>query len=218
MSTELSAPAKHVAHVLYRHLNKDGKCFPSVAKIAKKSSLNRKTVMPAIRALEASGWLSVLRHRGGKNEYTISSQTSADIGTSTDTGTGPKYGTGVVPFLGPDQSQIRDTNQESNQVLNQREGGSQGSPLAKPSVSSKAKKRASRISVESLPADWETYCREKRPDLDPAEVFENFRDYWLAKPGAGGVKLDWFATWRTWVRKESQKAVRPTGTHGSKEF
>lgn len=29
---------------------------------------------------------------------------------------------------------------------------------------------------------------------------DNFRDYWIAKPGAGGVKLDWAATWRTWLR------------------
>jgi len=28
-----------------------------------------------------------------------------------------------------------------------------------------------------------------------------FIDYWLAKPGAGGVKLDWGATWRNWIRK-----------------
>ena len=29
-----------------------------------------------------------------------------------------------------------------------------------------------------------------------------FRDYWLSIPGSKGVKLDWAATWRTWIRKE----------------
>jgi len=53
-----------------------------------------------------------------------------------------------------------------------------------------------------LPDDWRAYCRERRPELDPDEVFEDFHDYWIAKPGQGGVKLDWLATWRTWVRKQ----------------
>jgi len=28
---------------------------------------------------------------------------------------------------------------------------------------------------------------------------EKFRNYWIAKPGQGGVKKDWPATWRNWV-------------------
>ena len=28
-----------------------------------------------------------------------------------------------------------------------------------------------------------------------------FRDYWVAKPGQAGCKLDWRATWRNWCRK-----------------
>ena len=37
----------------------------------------------------------------------------------------------------------------------------------------------------------------------------NFRDYWIAKPGSGGCKLDWPATWRKWVRSSK---VKPAGT------
>ncbi len=63
--------------------------------------------------------------------------------------------------------------------------------------------RASRFSTETLPLEWKTYCNEKRPDLMPESVFEDFRDYWIAQAGQRGVKLDWFATWRTWVRKQN---------------
>lgn len=28
-----------------------------------------------------------------------------------------------------------------------------------------------------------------------------FRDYWIAQPGQRGVKMDWDATWRNWLRK-----------------
>lgn len=39
----------------------------------------------------------------------------------------------------------------------------------------------------------------------------NFRDYWIAKPGSGGVKLDWPATWRKWIRSSK---VKPSGGGG----
>jgi hypothetical protein len=31
-----------------------------------------------------------------------------------------------------------------------------------------------------------------------------FRNYWLAKPGSGGRKLDWNATWRNWILKAAE--------------
>jgi uncharacterized protein YdaU (DUF1376 family) len=53
-----------------------------------------------------------------------------------------------------------------------------------------------------LPGDWADFCRQERPDLDPSKVGEKFADYWHGKPGTGGKKLDWLATWRNWVREE----------------
>ena len=47
----------------------------------------------------------------------------------------------------------------------------------------------------SLPAD-EMQLLESR----------KFADYWAAKAGAGGVKLDWQATWRNWVRNAKGQA------------
>jgi hypothetical protein len=34
-------------------------------------------------------------------------------------------------------------------------------------------------------------------------VADSFRDFWIAKAGTGGVKLDWQATWRNWIRSQS---------------
>jgi hypothetical protein len=45
-------------------------------------------------------------------------------------------------------------------------------------------------------------------DLDEIKrVFDEFRDYWIAVPGAKGVKLDWIATWRNWVRRAKTTAA-----------
>jgi len=30
---------------------------------------------------------------------------------------------------------------------------------------------------------------------------DKFRDFWISKPGAGGRKADWPATWRNWIRR-----------------
>ena len=32
-----------------------------------------------------------------------------------------------------------------------------------------------------------------------------FRDYWTGRAGSGGVKLDWPATWRNWIRTSGEK-------------
>lgn len=37
---------------------------------------------------------------------------------------------------------------------------------------------------------------------------EKFRDYWAALPGQKGVKTDWPATWRNWVRRASENVPK----------
>lgn len=65
-------------------------------------------------------------------------------------------------------------------------------------------KRATR-----LPSDW----KPKADDIAEAKrvlgaqaraEFQKFCDYWKAQPGQRGVKADWDATWRNWVRKAGE--------------
>jgi hypothetical protein len=51
------------------------------------------------------------------------------------------------------------------------------------------------------------WASQERPDIDVRQVAEQFKDYWIAQAGQKGVKLDWDATWRNWVR--NTKAVKP---------
>jgi hypothetical protein len=68
--------------------------------------------------------------------------------------------------------------------------------------------RGSRLSPDfCLTEDWKDFCQQDRPDLNPSKVFETFKDYWVAKAGQQGVKLDWFATWRNWVRSQNQAPI-----------
>jgi uncharacterized protein YdaU (DUF1376 family) len=56
-----------------------------------------------------------------------------------------------------------------------------------------------------LPPDWQPDAvfarREGLSGPDCAREADRFRDYWRGQPGQRGVKLDWDATWRNWVRK-----------------
>lgn len=74
-------------------------------------------------------------------------------------------------------------------------------------------KKGSRLSPDWIPQQEHIdYAAEQ--GLTPEETHheaENFRDYWIAKPGAGGVKLDWTATWRTWVRRSAERRNQQRG-------
>ena len=41
------------------------------------------------------------------------------------------------------------------------------------------------------------------------QVADQFKDFWCAKPGKDGVKLDWAATWRNWVRNQKAPKMNP---------
>jgi hypothetical protein len=42
--------------------------------------------------------------------------------------------------------------------------------------------------------------------VDGRVEHERFMDFWRGKPGSGGVKLDWPATWRNWMRSAAERA------------
>ena len=90
-------------------------------------------------------------------------------------------------------------------------------PTAAPTT--KPERRATRLPDDwQLPEAWREWCDQHRPDLDPDEVAESFRDYWHAKAGRDAVKANWLAVWRNWCRKERQQhgtqAARPASTGG----
>jgi len=69
--------------------------------------------------------------------------------------------------------------------------------------------RGSRLPTDwTLPDDWADWAEKERPDLLIYKTAESFKDFWISKPGAGGVKLDWQATWRNWVRSQKQSFAK----------
>lgn len=59
--------------------------------------------------------------------------------------------------------------------------------------------RATRL-PDSYHPDTAWAVSEGMTAADASREAERFRDYWSAAPGQRGVKRDWQATWRNWVR------------------
>jgi hypothetical protein len=63
----------------------------------------------------------------------------------------------------------------------------------------------------TLPAEWAEFARQDRPDWsdgDIARCAAKFADHWHASAQANARKLDWRATWRNWIRRETD-STRP---------
>lgn len=71
--------------------------------------------------------------------------------------------------------------------------------------------RAARLPPDwTLPKAWGEWALKDQPTWDAAHarrVADSFRDWWIAKAGKDGAKLDWEATWRNWVRREGPRKV-----------
>jgi len=75
---------------------------------------------------------------------------------------------------------------------------------------------------QRLPEDWapslpDTAIADEMlggPERRNAEL-EKFRDHWKQQPGGKGVKLDWNAAWRNWIRRaaEYRGGMNGNGNH-----
>lgn len=77
-------------------------------------------------------------------------------------------------------------------------------------------KKAAGAKGTRIPADWEpdsVYAKSKgMVDQEIDREAEKFRNYWAARPGQGGVKLDWSRTWYTWCMTFCERAGRAPPT------
>lgn len=90
------------------------------------------------------------------------------------------------------------------------EGEGEGvSPVSSNSSSEGARKRGTRLPEDfAVTADMVAWARAQHPTVDGRAETERFRDHFRGAPGQKGVKLDWPATWRNWIRTAAERAPR----------
>lgn len=70
-------------------------------------------------------------------------------------------------------------------------------------------KRGSRLPIDWVPdPDGLAFAVTSINGRSESELAK-FRDYWASQPGQKGVKTDWSATWRNWVRRASETKPSP---------
>jgi hypothetical protein len=177
---------------LSNHAGTDNTAWPSLVRLCEKTNLNRKTVISALDGLEGKQLISDTGERKGISSqikvYRLNLSQSSLNGTVPETEPYQKtvpYLPETVPFFPVDSTE----NGTRNLLLNHKESiNTKGTRLPKD---------------WKLPIEYEEAAKEIRPMgfHEIHNIADEFRDYWISVPGSKGVKLDWLATWRNWVRR-----------------
>ena len=159
-----------------------GDCFPSQSYLAKRSGLSLGHVNRVIKRLKSEGFVDIIpqyRDDGGRrsNRYRL----YMDV-----------IGGGVTTDHTPCDKVTQEpmTTDHSRTVISNRHKNHSDT-------------RGTRLEEEwVLPDKWREWASKKRPDLHLDTVADCFKDHWISVGGVRGIKRDWSATWRNWVRRE----------------
>jgi hypothetical protein len=204
---------KLVLLALADHADHNGECYPSLARIATHTGLSERGIRIALREMEADGTITT-KHGGGARAsvYRLPLHGSENAlsprqqmppsdcqprhemppspGHDVPGGGAPRAGEGGTTCRLPGHHVPPNRHRTvSNRHRTKREERAERADDPE-SVSARGHR---------LPPDW-----RPEPGAPPGDL-DAFRDYWLAVPGARGVKLDWNATWRTWQRREAER-------------
>jgi hypothetical protein len=188
--------------------------WPSMPELMSKTNLSERAVQDGTKALVALGELKVELQAGpgGHNRYCVlmgvteesappqilHPAESAPPADSADEGA-DSAGRGADSAPG--------TNNEPKENRSPPTGESRASADANTrakDAKSSGTKRGTRLPADfarSLTPDLVAWARKECPDVDGKDQTNRFVDYWVAVPGAKGLKLDWPATWKNWMRR-----------------
>jgi uncharacterized protein YdaU (DUF1376 family) len=99
--------------------------------------------------------------------------------------------------------QAKGKSENANGMRTHSEGNANHKPLTNNHI---INAKGSRLTNEwVLPNDWIDAAKAIKPDFTSAQIkfiADGFKDYWISLAGAKGVRADWLATWRNWIRKQ----------------
>ncbi len=197
--------------------------YPSGATLAKKTGLSERGVRAALVGLASIGELHVEYKAGprGCNRYRVVMKDHAPDAGSQATPPGTSSTVNEV-HSAPDALTTRHvvpgTRHET--TVDPAPGApepSENHPPTEPSVEPSGARKRATTSGTRLPDGFEpdaeliAWARSKAPATGRSD-HEAFVDYWRAQPGQRGVKVDWRATWRTWMRRQQAEVARIRGS------
>lgn len=179
------------------HNRETGACFPSYKFVADHAQCSERQVGRSINSLEEYGLITVQRDKGKSNNYNLNFNTPDKLSGATNKAkprTNETKPLTPCPATPDTMSYEPGSNQELKPVIE-----------TSKALSTSAQKnhvRGTRLNPDFvLPKDWGNWALES--GLTREQVIfeaEKFRDYWVSISGQKGVKMDWLATWRNWIR------------------
>lgn len=183
LNYKLEEPAQKAVLIgIANHANPNGEAWPSIDRLALYSGFAESTVRRAIKALVASGLLTVNEREGRSHVYRlIQFKGCQDDRGVTVTGVSPRQGRGVTVTPEP----------------------------LRTIIPQKKDRHATRLPSDWQPSEaLLAWVSTEFPQIEVTHEAAQFRDYWLA---SGGTKLDWSAAFRTWIRRaRPMGAARPS--------
>ena len=238
MDVVMSASTHAVLVVLCRHANDAGECFPSTAVISKKTHLNPRTVMQAVKELEQSAWISSTQEPGKKRRFLIDAAkiksfvTPVETCTTVETGTPVETCTTVENYSTPLQEVTGDPCRKlqgtpagnctrikhiKEQLKDQRKNQFSLLAASRSPFGDVVPKKAKRpvtyaFNIDALPDQWRALCKQTRPDLDADRIFMEFKFYWTQGKGQGTLRSDkgWAQSWANWIKRQKEQRVAQT--------
>lgn len=205
--------------------NPDGTgAWMSNAALMAKTNLSERAVQNGVAEAERIGELKVERNagRGGVNRFTVI-MTPVDnpvdnIGNPAESAPFTETPQNLhpaesAPIRSDDVAQASTTKGAESAPKRQARKGAESAPGTVKNSSTKSssddatktKTRGTRIPDDfHATEDMITWARKNTPNVGAAET-EAFIDYWRSAPGAKGLKTDWVATWRNWMRREQKR-------------
>lgn len=96
-------------------------------------------------------------------------------------------------------------NQNANAMRTQCEGNANHKPLTINHI------KGSRLNQDwILPKEWIDEAKKINGSLSSERIVfiaDGFKDYWIGVAGSKGIKLNWLATWRNWIRNQKNEKV-----------
>lgn len=208
----VSPTQKLVLLVLADCADSDGLAFPSMSYLEEVTGLSDKAIRNAKRAMMSAGFL-VKEGWMRLNDIRLA---MADISEKTEPRSVKpvRRSRNTEPRSASPKTEPRSVTAEPASIETEPRSAVPEPPITTNNHHSipptpQPKKSTASKRGHRLPDDWQPsqelidYATER--NLDPQREAEDFRDYWHSKPGAGGVKLDWNATWRTWCRRSADR-------------
>ena len=203
-STKIPTTQKFVFVALCDAANDQGECYPSVRTLCEKTSLKDRAVRSSIKWLVDNGFMVIQERKARSNFFYIKPVSEwKEVDTPCIRCT-PALDAPLHEMHTPPAPDAVPPLHEMH-TPPAPDAGSLHLTVKEPSIEPKGNqsRRASRLSPDWKPSQKDLYyCKSKRPDIDPFELAERFRLYWLAESGAKARKMDWHATWCSWVLRE----------------